>query len=157
MDTERIARVINSSFTAYKLGYELTYKTDLISKFLKCCIEADKRYNDELCKLTQKVMNDVDVSSDMQVKNILDALFDDGIINWGRIIMVFVFGAKLAVLSKDTAKLGSPELITRYIDEYVKSELLDWIKDSGGWVSNTFNYSTVIVVVILHDKAFTNV
>lgn len=76
---------------------------------------------------------------------VADEIFDDGQINWGRIVAVYTFAARLAQYNMNTVssepvsdfKSERPsshsERIALFVGKYVASKLGQWIYDHGGW------------------------
>lgn len=65
--------------------------------------------------------------------SVVDEIFEDGKINWGRIVAVYTFAARLSQHCKDSCP-DSDERISLYAGKYVASKLGRWILDNGGWV-----------------------
>ena len=74
---------------------------------------------------------------------VADEIFDDGQVNWGRIVAVYAFAARLAkyyidtnsCIESDTKKLSHyQEKIALFVGKYVANKLGQWILDHGGWV-----------------------
>ena len=65
--------------------------------------------------------------------NVADEIFDDGQINWGRIVAVYAFASRLA--ARETEKNDFPKKISLFVGKYVANKLGKWILDNGGWVS----------------------
>ncbi|XP_071095003.1 anti-apoptotic protein NR13-like [Haliotis cracherodii] len=66
--------------------------------------------------------------------NIADEIFDDGQINWGRIVAVYAFALRLAAHFRDVQGHGDfPDKIALYVGKYVANKLGKWILDHGGW------------------------
>jgi len=63
--------------------------------------------------------------------NVADEIFDDGQINWGRIVAVYAFASRLAV--RGTEKSDFPKKISLFVGKYVANKLGKWILDNGGW------------------------
>ncbi|XP_076443453.1 anti-apoptotic protein NR13-like [Babylonia areolata] len=63
--------------------------------------------------------------------NVADEIFDDGQINWGRIVAVYAFAARLA--TRETDKSDFPKKIALFVGKYVANKLGKWILDHGGW------------------------
>ena len=75
--------------------------------------------------------------------NIADEIFDDGQINWGRIVAVYAFAVRLAKHCQDQQRNDFPQRISLYVGKYVGNKLGRWILDNGGWVcSYIFIYDT---------------
>ena len=142
MESERIAREINSAFVAYKLGNGMEHIEDMHSTFFKYCEKMYEIHNEYLCKVCS-VLLDSDENIETFFKDILTEMFCDNVINWGRIIMVFVFGARLAVLCKDRNRTDLIDQVIQSVDKYVKKEFLEWINIKGGWVSHIFVFTVI--------------
>lgn len=77
-------------------------------------------------------MNDINVFLIFVL--VVDEIFEDGIINWGRIVVVYIFVLWLVVYCKKY-NFELEERIVFYVGKYVVSKLGKWILDNGGWVS----------------------
>ncbi|CAG5128051.1 unnamed protein product [Candidula unifasciata] len=80
---------------------------------------------------------------------VADEIFDDGQVNWGRIVAVYAFAARLAKYHSDNIynvdKLSSSQQedenklisykkkIALFVGKYVANKLGQWILDHGGW------------------------
>ena len=84
---------------------------------------------------------------------VADEIFDDGQVNWGRIVAVYAFAARLAKYYVDNnghkaAESNGKNLvhyqekIALFVGKYVANKLGQWILDHGGWVSVLY-YSKV--------------
>lgn len=68
-----------------------------------------------------------------------EELFADGEINWGRIVAVYAFAAKLAMYIKDNfmdtheTKAAFQRKLSMFLGKYVASKLKHWIIGQGGW------------------------
>lgn len=81
-------------------------------------------------------MNDINVFLIFVL--VVDEIFEDGIINWGRIVVVYIFVLWLVVYCKKY-NFELEERIVFYVGKYVVSKLGKWILDNGGWVSIDLN------------------
>jgi len=63
--------------------------------------------------------------------NVADEIFDDGQINWGRIVAVYAFASRLA--AKESDKSDFAKKISLFVGKYVANKLGKWILDNGGW------------------------
>ncbi|XP_033103866.1 apoptosis regulator BAX-like [Anneissia japonica] len=138
METERIAREINSAFVEYKLGNNMEYRRDMNCNFFNYC---EKMYNACDEHLTIEVSLDSNENIKTFLKDVLTEMFSDNIINWGRIIMVFVIGAKLAVLCKDKNRTDLIDQVIQSVDKFLKTEFLEWINLKGGWKNFDQSYT----------------
>lgn len=77
---------------------------------------------------------------------VADEIFDDGQVNWGRIVAVYAFAARLAKYyvdnnghiasqSHDRNMVHYQEKIALFVGKYVANKLGQWILDHGGWDS----------------------
>jgi len=71
---------------------------------------------------------------------VADEIFDDGQVNWGRIVAVYTFAVRLAKYyvennyNQDSKKLAHyEEKIALFVGKYVANKLGHWILDHGGW------------------------
>jgi BCL2-like 1 (apoptosis regulator Bcl-X) len=75
---------------------------------------------------------------------VADEIFDDGQVNWGRIVAVYAFAARLAKYyvdnnsvpgseSNDRKLVSYQEKIALFVGKYVANKLGQWILDHGGW------------------------
>jgi hypothetical protein len=86
------------------------------------------------------MVSKLDVNMDnisLTLNNVVEELFRDGAINWGRIVSVYAFTGRLAhhlVLQNNT----NTENVIRKVSEtcglVVETKLKDWIEKQGGWV-----------------------
>ena len=60
-------------------------------------------------------------------------IFNDGKVNWGRIVTLFYFGYKLALQVINQIPLI--KMIIGWVCEFIKDRLAKWIFEQGGWVS----------------------
>ncbi len=68
------------------------------------------------------------------LSRIADELFQEGVINWGRIVALYAFGGYIATSKEDKdGKLA--EMIGDFLGFYVSTHLSRWIDEQGGWVS----------------------
>nr|AGK88246.1 Bcl2 protein [Mytilus galloprovincialis] len=66
-------------------------------------------------------------------QRVVQELFIDGNINWGRIVALFGFGGSLSV---KCVQRGMPQLVDSIVDwvsTYLCNSLEQWITDNGGW------------------------
>ena len=60
-------------------------------------------------------------------------IFNDGVVNWGRIVTLFYFGYKLAV--RVINEIPLIKMIIQWVCQFIKDRLAKWIFEQGGWVS----------------------
>ncbi|XP_061164871.1 bcl-2-like protein 1 [Saccostrea echinata] len=93
--------------------------------------EMSDRHNIAFKSMVQK-LNVNDTNAFPTFVSVADEIFEDGTINWGRIVAVYTFAARLAVHCKKYSP-DSEERIALYAGKYVASKLGKWILDNGGW------------------------
>lgn len=71
--------------------------------------------------------------------NVVQELFNDGVINWGRIVALFGFGGALAVQCMDNSMPQLVDSIVDWVSTYLNSNLQTWISSNGSWVSMVHN------------------
>uniref|UniRef100_A0A8C2UN30 Bcl-2-related protein A1 n=2 Tax=Chinchilla lanigera TaxID=34839 RepID=A0A8C2UN30_CHILA len=67
---------------------------------------------------------------------VMEKEFEDGIINWGRIVTIFAFGG--VILKKLPREPLAPDVdtyreISHFVAEFVVNHTGDWIRQNGGW------------------------
>ncbi|XP_006888308.1 PREDICTED: bcl-2-related protein A1 [Elephantulus edwardii] len=67
---------------------------------------------------------------------VMEKEFEDGIINWGRIVTIFAFGGVL--IKKLLRERINPDVdtykeISYFVAEFITNNTADWIKQNGGW------------------------
>ena len=99
-----------------------------------------RRLSDELEDRHSVVLSDMCnrlnvVHGTMQTKfvQVADEVFRDGV-NWGRIVAIFAFGAKLAQHCIRNGVQEDVDEIILWVGNYISS-LSPWIFSNGGWVS----------------------
>uniref|UniRef100_A0A8C3K3A8 Bcl-2 Bcl-2 homology region 1-3 domain-containing protein n=1 Tax=Calidris pygmaea TaxID=425635 RepID=A0A8C3K3A8_9CHAR len=104
-----------------------------IQLLIKCLCRTggDLDQNTELQSLIKKVEGE---SPKEVFFKVAKGMFADGKFNWGRVTAFFYFASKLAV--KALCK-NIPQVVKNIMGcamEFLRSRLLGWIKDKGGWV-----------------------
>lgn len=65
--------------------------------------------------------------------NVAMNIFQDGCVNWGRIVTLFYFGYKLAI--QVLTQVPLIKMIIEWVVKFIKEKLVNWIVEQGGWVS----------------------
>lgn len=113
-------------------------------------------YVSEVAKVLQKIGDDMSnnrnlnhLISEIQVTpntayktfvSVAAQIFQDGTINWGRIVTLFYFAYKLALQCVN--QLPLIDLIIGWVTKYVTETLAGWIAARGGWVRT---FSCIII------------
>ncbi|XP_034339993.1 bcl-2-related protein A1 [Arvicanthis niloticus] len=67
---------------------------------------------------------------------VMEKEFEDGIINWGRIVTVFAFGGVLLKkLPQEQIALdvGAYKQVSSFVAEFIMNNTGEWIRQNGGW------------------------
>ncbi|XP_072475028.1 bcl-2-related protein A1 [Notamacropus eugenii] len=85
----------------------------------------------------------VSVDSARRIFNsVMEKEFEDGIINWGRIVTIFAFGGillKKLLRHKAPLTMGTHEEISYFIAEFIMNNIAEWIRQNGGWENGFVN------------------
>lgn len=68
---------------------------------------------------------------------VMEKEFEDGIINWGRIVTIFAFGGVLLKkLPQEQIALdvGAYKQVSSFVAEFIMNNTGEWIRQNGGWV-----------------------
>jgi len=79
------------------------------------------------CKVTKDTAFETFLNVAMQI-------FQDGVVNWGRIVTLFYFGYKLAI--QVLTQIPLIKMIIDWVVKFIKEKLVQWIVQQGGWVSS---------------------
>ncbi len=110
--------------------------TPIVSRFLReRVVEITEKQSTLFCGLVKEISEPVHRQShDIQMQAIWDEIFIDGVINWGRILVIVAFAATLArhyYLS--TGDEDYAEHIAYKTKEYFNDRLAPWVIEQGGW------------------------
>lgn len=112
--------------------------------------DSDKKPPNRYCKTMRRTVKELSDRHDIAFKgmvnklnvndttafptfvSVVDEIFEDGQINWGRIVAVYTFAVRLAKHCKNESP-DCDERIALYAGKYVASKLGKWILDNGGW------------------------
>jgi hematopoietic BCL2-related protein A1 len=106
---------------------------------------------EEVEKSLQPYLDKCDVASVDTARTIFNQVmekeFEDGVINWGRIVTIFAFGGVL--IKKLLRERIAPDVdtymeISYFVAEFIVNNTGEWIKQNGGWVCVTENAFTVL-------------
>ncbi|CAH1795762.1 unnamed protein product, partial [Owenia fusiformis] len=65
--------------------------------------------------------------------NVADEIFEDGQVNWGRVVTVYTFGARIAKHCTENDMTEFTPKISEFMGRYVAVRLGKWINENGGW------------------------
>lgn len=98
----------------------------------KTVLEVSERHTIALKSMVNKLNLD-DSNMFQTFVNVADEIFEDGQINWGRVIVVYAFASRLMAYFRKSNPVYE-EKISLYVGKYVGNKLGRWILDNGGWV-----------------------
>ncbi|KAM4831904.1 bcl-2-related protein A1 [Urocitellus parryii] len=67
---------------------------------------------------------------------VMEKEFEDGIMNWGRIVTIFAFGGVLVkklLRERIAPAVDSDEEISYFVAEFIMNNAGEWIRQNGGW------------------------
>lgn len=129
-----------------------TIATDIVHNY---GVENQKKPLNRYCKTMRRTVGELAVRHEIAFKgmvhklqvdddnafptfvHIADEIFEDGQINWGRLVCIYAFAAALGKHCRENKKDDCPDKIALYVGRYVANKLGKWILDNGGWVRLT--------------------
>lgn len=132
--TKKIARELAGDIVYYRCSDDF-YKPP-VNQYAKTM----RRTVDEISVkheiLFNSMVNKLNVDHDNGLQtfiNVVEEMFRDGFYNWGRIVTVYAFGARLARYCVEAGMAESVQFIAEYVGSYVSDKLTPWISSQGGW------------------------
>ncbi|XP_031548902.1 apoptosis regulator BAX-like [Actinia tenebrosa] len=132
---------------------------DIVKSFLATCFEKDglkvpEELTAEQHKVNKQVANvlreigdslnqhptlntlidEIHVTKDTAFDTFLSVamqIFQDGKVNWGRVVTLFYFGYKLAI--QVLTQIPLIKMIIEWVVKFIKEKLVQWIAEQGGW------------------------
>lgn len=113
--------------------------------------ESEKKPKNRYCKTMRRTVRELSDRHDILFQSMInrlqvddttlfvtfacvaDEIFEDGQINWGRVVAVYTFAARLADSFIEDQKPEAAKKIATYTGRYVGKKLGKWIIDNGGW------------------------
>ncbi|KAJ8049269.1 Bcl-2-related protein A1 [Holothuria leucospilota] len=132
-----IAHELSTDYVRYKLGLDTNTNPSFYAETLRRVgDQVEERYDLALQGLVCQFNYDPILDGERSVGVIFDAIFENEECSWGRIVMVYVFAARLAkYCQKQGYEKDTIEQLSRFAGSYVEDHLKHWIKEQGGWVS----------------------
>jgi hypothetical protein len=128
-------RLLAKDLINYKLGRNLPPANTTAKTLRKLSDDIELRNPDLLERLCSK-LNFSKETGYSSFCEIAKEVFGDGIINWGRIAVLFAFCAKLGKYCNENNMSDEIENITQWTATFVTE--LGWIESQGGWVGSTY-------------------
>ena len=67
--------------------------------------------------------------------NVVEEMFTDNQMNWGRIVTIYAFGGHIARYWKRSGMVDILPRLVKVLSEYITRRFGPWIDHEGGWVS----------------------
>lgn len=126
------ARNLAHDLVSYRIGKINPPPTRTAAILRRLSDELEDRHSMVLSNMCNR-LNVVNGSAQVKFVQVADEVFRDGI-NWGRIVAIFAFGAKMAQYCVTHGLQQEVEEIIVWVGNYI-SCLSNWIHSNGGWVS----------------------
>ncbi|XP_004403637.1 PREDICTED: bcl-2-related protein A1 [Odobenus rosmarus divergens] len=138
--------------TDCEFGYTLTLAQDYVRHVLR--VPQPGSAPSRASRLLQDVASSVQGEVEKNLKPCLDSFdvmsvdtartifnqvmekeFEDGIINWGRIVTIFAFEGILTkkLLREQISPDVAASRISYFVAEFITTNMREWIKQNGGW------------------------
>lgn len=130
------ARNLAHDLVSYRIGKGTPPPTRAAAILRRLSDELEDRHSVVLSSMCNR-LNVVNGSAQTKFVQVADEVFRDGV-NWGRIVAIFAFGAKLAQYCMGNGLQQDIDEIIAWVGNYI-STLSPWICAHGGWVSRIAN------------------
>uniref|UniRef100_A0AAU7NK52 BCL2L7 n=1 Tax=Paracentrotus lividus TaxID=7656 RepID=A0AAU7NK52_PARLI len=130
-----IARQLGDDYITYKVGKHNGRRPPCqhAETLRRVGDEVEERYAITLNGLVNNLEYDPDKDGEEAFTASLNAMFEEGSCNWGRVVMVYVFAARLAKYCQENGKGYHVRSLSEFAGRYVASRLTPWINKQGGW------------------------
>lgn len=143
-------KILAKDLVDYKLGRSAAPVNPTAKTLRKLSDDIEKRNPDLLEQLCTK-LNFSKETEYCSFAEIAREVFSDGVVNWGRIAVLYAFGARLGKHCCDNDMREQLDNIPEWIATFVTG-LNDWITKQGGWVRN-FSLLLVLFTFFVWEKA----
>lgn len=126
------SELLAKDFISYRLGTNPKPANASAETLRKLADKIEEQYPALLNHLCHK-LNLSRTTAYATFVEIAGEVFADGV-NWGRIVVLYAFGGRLAVYCEQHNLKDLVDLVISWIAKYVGG-LSDWIDNEGGWVS----------------------
>lgn len=101
--------------------------------------EFEERYHDQFSNMCQQ-LHITQHTAYCTFQAVINELFSDQTINWGRIVALFSFSGALSLQSVEKEMPYLVDNIVEWAHTYLTDNLNNWINAHGGWVSSFHLY-----------------
>lgn len=135
MSTADIAFELGNDYILYRVGK--AQPNNVISKYAQTLRRVgdilERKYDTKLSAIIRDFQPGYGRGLETMFVSVTNEMLnDEALMNWGRVIMVYVFAARLAVYYQE----NGPERYTQlseYAGKCIASNCTTWIEDQGGW------------------------
>jgi len=127
-----VAQSLAHDLVSYRIGKVTPPPTRTAAILRRLSDELEDRHSVVLSNMCNR-LNVVNGTTQTKFVQVADEVFRDGV-NWGRIVAIFAFGAKLAQYCMQNGLQEDVDEIILWVGNYISS-LSQWIYSNGGWVS----------------------
>ena len=149
--TEKIVTACIETVRTGKTTLKLSPRQEVIIKLVHQKIREYPQFFESSCadlKLTPTNFNSV-------IVQVWDGIFEDGVVNWGRVVSFLAFCSYVCLHSQRIGLPGSViESIPHWAAVFVNSRLKDWIEERGGWVSLFVHPLCNVCISMMHAMAY---
>jgi hypothetical protein len=97
--------------------------------------EVEAKHGDLLANMMMRTISCSDDHISESLSKIVETMFADNVINWGRIAVLFTFAGHIALYRNRHGLQVNADLVVLWLTEFVNRKLLKWIQNNGGWGS----------------------
>lgn len=126
------AQSLASDLVSHRIGKVTPPPSRTAAILRRLTDELEDRHSGVLSNMCNR-LNIINGSAQTKFVQVADEVFRDGV-NWGRIVAIFAFGAKLAQYCIRNGLQEDVDEIILWVGNYISS-LSPWINSQGGWVS----------------------
>lgn len=126
------AQSLARDLVSYRIGKVTPPPSRTAAILRRLTDELEDRHSGVLSNMCNR-LNIINGSAQTKFVQVADEVFRDGV-NWGRIVAIFAFGAKLAQYCTRNGLQEDVDDIILWVGNYISS-LSPWINSQGGWVS----------------------
>ncbi|PFX31800.1 apoptosis regulator R1-like [Stylophora pistillata] len=124
------AKALANDLVEYRIGKRNPPPSHTAAILRRLSDELEDRHSAVLANMCGR-LNILTGSAHTKFVQVADEVFRDGV-NWGRIVAIFAFGAKLAQYCFRNGLEKEADDITDWVGNYISS-LSGWILSNGGW------------------------
>ncbi|XP_033127648.1 apoptosis regulator Bcl-2-like [Anneissia japonica] len=130
-ERKRVDRLTTATVISREIAREFISSPDTESSLSRYAEKMDVRLGLELDAAAAVI--DFEEDGFPGLFSCLDDMLEIVDVNWGRIVIVYMFGRKVAKKWAEKGLEDYEDTVAEYVGEYVATELSGWISERGGW------------------------